>query len=279
MSTKVGGLSRRLLAQKAGALFVICLCAANTAAAQQGPTAITVQNTSTSAQAKMLLLTAADYLAKAKGFSVNVDANYDITQPSGQKIEFGERYHVLLSRPDDLRIDFEDRDGSKRQILFDGSTMTMFEPGQAFYGSLTKPGTVDQIIAYIVNELQTPIPMSLLLLTSAPRQLQKRVTEVALVDNERLGGTLVYHLAARTADVDFQVWIAQGNQPTPRRIVITYKKSPGQPQFSALLSGWRLNPPVNALDFAFTPPAGARPVGFMVPVNGPAAVSGEGAHK
>jgi hypothetical protein len=279
MSTKVGGFSFRLLAPKAGTLFVVCLCAANTATAQQGPKAITAQNSSTSVQAKMLLLNTADYLAKAKGFSVNVDANYDITQHSGQKIEFGESYHVLLSRPNDLRIDFVDRDGSKRQILFNGSTMTMFEPGQAFYGNLTKPGTVDQIISYIVNELQTPIPMSLLLLTSAPQQLQTRVTEIALVDDERLGGTLVYHLAARTADIDFQVWIAQGNEPTPRRIVITYKKSRGQPQFSALLSDWRLNPPVNASDFVFTPPAGARPVGFMVPVNGPAAVSGEGTNK
>ena len=279
MSTKVGGLSFRILAPKAGVLFVVCLFAANTATAQQGPKENTAQNSSTSVQAKMLLINTADYLAKAKGFSVNVEANYDIIQNSGQKIEFGESYHVLLSRPDDLRIDFEDRDGSKRQILFNGSTMTMFEPGQAFYGNLTKPGSVDQIISYIIKELQTPIPMSLLLLTSAPQELQKRVTDIALVDDERLGGIPVYHLAARTADVDFQVWITQGNEPTPRRIVITYKKSPGQPQFSALLSDWKFDPVVNSSDFVFTPPAGARPVGFMVPANGPAATSGEGGDK
>jgi hypothetical protein len=232
-----------------------------------------------SAPPKTLLLNMADYLAKANVFSVNVDANYDITQESGQKIEFGEEYHVLLSRPNDLRIDFEDRDGDKRQVLFDGSTMTMFTPGQAFYGSLTKPGSVDQIISYIVNELQTPIPMSLLLVTSAPQELQKRVTEVALVGDETIGGTPVYHLAARTVDVDFQVWITQGNEPVPRRVVITYKKSRGEPQFSATLSNWNFSPAVTPSTFAFTPPAGARPIGFMVPMNSPAEASGEGSHK
>jgi hypothetical protein len=51
------------------------------------------------------------------------------------------------------------------------------------------------------------------------------------------------HLAVRTAGgVDFQVWIAQGDEPLPRRIVITYKDENGQPQFWADFSNWNLAP-------------------------------------
>ncbi len=230
-------------------------------------------------QPEVLLIDMADHLAKAKAFSFSVDANYDVTQPSGQKIEFGETYHVLLSRPDALRIDFEDRDSSERRILFNGSTMTMFTPGQEFYGSLKKPGSVDQIINYIVKDLETPIPMSVLLVTSAPQELRNRVTEVTLVGDETLDGTPVYHLAARASDIDFQVWIAHGGAPVPRRVVITYKQAPGEPQFSAMLNDWNFNPDIKPSNFIFNAPPGAKPIGFIVPVNSATAASDEGDNK
>ncbi|MBV8173453.1 MAG: DUF2092 domain-containing protein, partial [Verrucomicrobia bacterium] len=63
--------------------------------------------------------------------------------------------------------------------------------------------------------------------------------------------------------VDFQVWVAQGNQPLPRRIVITYKDEPGQPQFWAHLSNWNLAPVISDALFAFTPPNGADRVQFL----------------
>src|SRR5260370_37007430 len=65
------------------------------------------------------------------------------------------------------------------------------------------------------------------------------------------------HLAVRTAGGgDFQAWVAQGSEPLPRRIVITYKDEKGQPQFWADLSNWNLAPDVSDALFAFTPPDG-----------------------
>ena len=88
------------------------------------------------------------------------------------------------------------------------------------------------------------------------------------------------HLAVRTAGgVDFQVWIAQGSEPLPRRIVITYKDEHGQPQFWADLSNWNLAPDVFDALFAFTPPYGGPPrqhrvfpnVGHNLPQENPTA--------
>jgi hypothetical protein len=237
-------------------------------AAQPPPAAPAVEAPAQQVDANAILMRMADYLAKAKSFSVTVDAGYDVVQASGQKIEFGEVRHVLLSRPDNLRVDVERRDGSAQQIRFDGQTVTMVTPGEPFYASLEKPGSVDEVLYYIVEGLKTPIPLALLLVTTVPQELEKRVTEIALVDDETLGGRDVEHLAARTEEVDFQIWIAKGDESVPLRVVITYKNAPGQPQFWADLTNWNFSPQVDKSAFTFVPPADARSVAVMVPVGG-----------
>ena len=59
-----------------------------------------------------------------------------------------------------------------------------------------------------------------------------------------------------------QLWIAQGDQPLPRRLVLTYKKAEGQPQFWAQFSDWNLSPEVPDSLFVFTPPEGAAKIAF-----------------
>ena len=214
--------------------------------------------------AKMLLMRMADFLGKAKAFSVNIDAVYDVLQASGQKIEFGEVRHVLIDRPDRMRVQAEMSNGAKLTMYFDGKTFTMFSPEENVFSTLEKPGSVDDVMKFIVLDLQTPIPLSMLLLASIKEELEKRITGVDFVEQTTVAGKPVDHLAARTADIDFQVWVAQGEQPLPLRVVITYKHAPGQPQFSADLSDWNLAPKIDQSAFAFSPPAGAQAIPLMV---------------
>ena len=71
-----------------------------------------------------------------------------------------------------------------------------------------------------------------------------------------------HHLAARTATVDFQVWVADGDKPLPLRIVLTYKQAPGQPQYWAQFSDWNLAPAITDSTFSLQPPDGAQKVAF-----------------
>jgi hypothetical protein len=48
----------------------------------------------------------------------------------------------------------------------------------------------------------------------------------------------------------------------PLRVVITYRKSPGQPQFWANFSDWNLAPAVSDATFVAQVPAGAQKVAF-----------------
>jgi hypothetical protein len=244
--------------------------------AQQSPSSPPVQGESGSGQAKALLMQMADYLARAQAFSVTVNASYDVVQDSGQKIEFGEIRHILLRRPDDLRIDLEQRDGAKELVFFDGQKLTLFSPGENIYASLKRPGSVDDTIDYFVYALQTRIPLSVLLATSLPRVLAQGVTAISAVGDEMLAGRDVEHLAARAKNVDFQVWIATGAEPVPLRVLITYKFATGQPQFSASLSDWNFHPKIDPSEFVFVPPAGAESVAFMVPASNNPVRAGSG---
>jgi hypothetical protein len=78
-----------------------------------------------------------------------------------------------------------------------------------------------------------------------------------------VGGTVCEHYAYRTADVDYQLWIEEGQPdgPLPRRLVITSKKEPTQPEYTAVLA-WDVSPTVYGTSFKFTPPEGTTKIAF-----------------
>jgi hypothetical protein len=223
------------------------------------------------AEARATLTRMTGLLGSAQTFSVTIDSNYDAVQDTGQKVEFGAVRRILLSRPNSLRIETEDRDGSHRRLYFDGKALTLFSPGAKIYASVAHPGSVDQVVQYLIDELQTPVPLSMLLLTTLPQHMEQRVSEIGTVAEEKLDGREAVHLAARSDDADLQVWVAKGEQPVPLRVVITYKDAEGEPQFRATLRDWNFNPRVDASAFIFAPPPDALAVAFMVPAPPPPA--------
>ena len=103
-----------------------------------------------------------------------------------------------------------------------------------------------------------------MLLSTLPTELDNLAVSADYVETTTITDVPCDHLAVRTnRGVDFQVWVAQGNEPLPRRVVITYKDATGQPQFWADLSNWNLAPEVSDELFTFTPPEGADRIQFL----------------
>ena len=76
-----------------------------------------------------------------------------------------------------------------------------------------------------------------------------------------IGGVECDHLAFRTAEVDWQIWIAHGDAPYPCRFVVTSNKVAGFPQYTIDVSDWKAGSEVAGADFAFAPPADAKKTG------------------
>ena len=66
-----------------------------------------------------------------------------------------------------------------------------------------------------------------------------------------IGGVECNHLAFRTEEVDWQIWIAVGDRPYPCRLVITSKLVAGFPQYTAQITDWKAGGEVAADDFGF----------------------------
>ena len=105
-------------------------------------------------------------------------------------------------------------------------------------------------------------PLAEMLSSKLDETLPKRVRAAYDVGQESIAGVPCNHLALRVVQTDVQLWIAQGSQPLPHRLVITYKEAAGQPQFWAQFSDWNLSPEVPDSLFAFTPPEGAAKIAF-----------------
>ena len=218
-------------------------------------------------RAMTVLKNMSQYLAKAAPFSVTIRDGYDAVQPSGQKIEYGEVRKVTVNRPDRLRFEVERSDGEKGLVIFNGKDISVYTAKNNVYATVSKPGTLDEAIKYAVDDLKIRVPLAVMLLSTLPSELDKLVTSADYVETTTITDVPCDHVAARTSrGVDFQVWVAQGSEPLPRRVVITYRNETGQPQFWADLSNWNLAPEVSDALFTFTPPDGADRIQFLAAV-------------
>ena len=213
-------------------------------------------------KAMTLVKRMATVLSQAKQFTFTADIAFDAVQDSGQKIEFGETRKIVVRRPDRIRIDVTKRDGSLSGFVFDGKDIAVFNVQDKVYATVAKPGTVDEAIDYFTQSLDMRMPLGELLASDLPQLLQERLHEADYVEQATIGGVLCDHVALRGERAHVQLWIARGDQPLPRRMVITYTRAEGQPQFSAQFSDWNLSPEVSDTLFAFTPPAGAVKIAF-----------------
>jgi hypothetical protein len=256
--------NRRSLALRAIFLATLALAIAAPAHAQQAAPAKKKGAAPTESQvmAREILMRMAGYLGGAEKYSVSLRAGYDAVQKSGQKIEFNESRKITLSRPDKLRVEGERSDGAKTLVVFNGKEITLVDGASNVYATAPQPGNIDQSVMHFVGDLGMRLPLAVMLLTRMPAEFEARVKTVDYVEKATVFGKPTHHLAARTDTADFQVWVSDGDQPVPLRVVITYKKAAGQPQFWAQFSDWNLAPAVSDATFTAQIPAGAQKVAF-----------------
>ena len=90
------------------------------------------------------------------------------------------------------------------------------------------------------------------------KELMPEVNDAKDLGSGVIRGVECDHLAFRTKDVDWQIWIAQGARPYPCRYVITSKKVTGQPQYTLDIWGWKAGAEVTADSFKLAVPADAK---------------------
>ena len=183
------------------------------------------------ANAKNLLKAMSDYMAAQKTISFDYDSNLEIVSTQQQKIALVSSGSVTLSRPDKLHAT---RTGgfANIEMVFDGKTLTALGKNQNLYAQIDAPGTLDQLVDLLRDKYHRPVPAADLLMADPYKELMSQVNNVKDLGSGVIHGVECDHLAFRTKDVDWQIWIAQGARPYPCRYVITSKKVTGWPQYT-----------------------------------------------
>jgi hypothetical protein len=209
------------------------------------------------AQARALLAAMTDYLGSQQTLSFDLDSSVEVVTTDGAKIAIASSGSLAMERPDKIRLR---RHGgfATVEMTFDGKVLSVVNADAKVYGQSEVAGTVDDLIDTLRKDYGLPLPAADLLASDAGAVLLADVTEVRDLGSGVIRGEECDHLAFRSAEVDWQIWIAQGEVPHPCRFVITSREIEGLPQYTLEFSAWG----AGALEpaFAFEAPAGAQKV-------------------
>ena len=213
-------------------------------------------------EAKRILKASTDFLASQQRFSTNTRNTLEVVLKSGQKIEFNSTGRQSVQRPNRLRAE-RTGDIVNQVFVYDGKSLTVSNPEAKVYDQVAAPGSLEDMLDFARTRLDIVAPGSDLIYKNAYDILMDGVTEGTVLGKAVIEGVRCDHLAFRAPQVDWQIWIQEGPQPLPRKMVITTLDLPKAPQFSVTVTQWNLKPTFDAQTFTFTPQAGVKRVDLL----------------
>jgi hypothetical protein len=188
-------------------------------------------------QVDKLLREMGEYLKNAQQYSFQAEITFDDVLPSGQKIQFGATEDLAVRRPNGAYIEYRGDLGFKR-FWYNGESVTLYDPDDNVYASEKVPAKIDEAMDRLMKEFGFSPPLVDLLYPDPYKLLIGKAQFGIYVGMSMVDGQRSHHLAFVDKYIDWQIWIEDGKQVVPRKILITYKTIPGAPQFTAVLSDW-----------------------------------------
>jgi hypothetical protein len=201
-------------------------------------------------------------LSSARTITYHAEINFDSVLPSGVKLQYAAAMEAAIKRPDHLAINYKSDLGAK-VVWYDGKTLTIFDPAHRAYASTPAPDSIDAMFRQVADEKNLSIPLEGLDFNDECGRAYRDIQRAKYIGVNDVGGVDCDHLGFIQAEADWQLWVNHTGKPLPRKIVITYKRLPSQPQWSAIFSNWRFNQDLSASLFQPKLPKGVIRASFM----------------
>jgi hypothetical protein len=226
------------------------------------PTTGLAQLSDVDSEAIDLLRRTTDYLAGFKQFRVETDTTLECVLESGQKLQFDHRASTTVERPNKMRAE---RVGDLiRQIFYyDGKSLTMSLPDDGYYATAAAPPTLEATLDFARETLDIIAPAGDLVYKNAFERLTEDLTTAFVVGKSVVRGVRCDHIAFRNPEVDWQIWIQEGDKPLPRKFIVTSKRMVQSPQFVVELLKWEEKPKVTEATFNFSPSKNQTQIDFL----------------
>jgi hypothetical protein len=195
------------------------------------------------------------FLQTLKRFWVSTELTGERVLADGQKLQHTATADMDVERPNKLRALMHSA-RSKRELIYDGKTVTLYTPAQRYYSTVEFVDTIGGLINRLEERFGVELPLSDLFLWGTPAAPLDKIESAMNAGQDFVGNDLCDHYAFRQGKIDWQVWITTGSKPLPRKIVITNRADEARPQSVSMIN-WNLKPTFKDSVFKFTPPKGA----------------------
>jgi hypothetical protein len=240
------------------ALAAVLAVAPAPALSQTNPTPPAAAPPAVAPEALAALQRMGAYLTTLQRFEVVSEASLDLVTEADEKIDLDGVTTYQVRRPDAFVIDVR-TDRKERRFIYDGSNFTIHAPERGYYATVSAPPTIREVLAVADDRYGIVLPLQDLFSWGDPDAPPHDIQAASYIGVVTIDGVQTDQYAFREGDTDWQIWIQQGDQPLPRKLVIIDRSNPVLPEFTARLR-WDVSPSFDARTFAFVPGAGDRAI-------------------
>jgi hypothetical protein len=213
---------------------------------------------------------------RAEQFSFQAKTIRVYTEAGGEPLHIFHTLKVTIKRPNRMAAEVTGDDGSDK-LVFDGKSLVIYAAQSKKYASMSVPEgtTIDGMLKEAVGRYGIDFPLADFLSEAPNKAFLSGVTSGRIVNTVMIDGAPYDHLFFfQPPGIELELWLPKTEPALPRRLIVTYRSLPGQPNFIAEFSDWDLNAHPSDAEFTLQPPADATQVALKpLPETTPAAAS------
>lgn len=200
------------------------------------------------------------YLQTLQRFEVNAERTTEAVLADGQKLQSTSVAQTWVHRPNKLRLTTW-RGSNEKDLVYDGKTVTIYTSARKYYASTETADTIGAMVEQLGEKYGIEFPLTDLFRWGTAAAPVAKLESAMNAGQELVGEHVCNHYAFRQEQIDWQLWIRDGAEPLPCKIVITDRSDEARPQSTSVLT-WNLKPDFDDAAFTFAPPEGAMRIGI-----------------
>jgi hypothetical protein len=196
-----------------------------------------------------------DFMQEHQEVAFEARVTWESVQASGQKLHFDMLQRVAIRKPDQIFWVTLRDDASVDSAWYNNNSFSMIRQPANIWAQTRIPGDMADMVEELVNGYQIDVPFPDIL-SGNPQELWlgDDISSVWYVGEAWVGGYWTDHVAIREPGADIQIWIRQGDEPFPARVVVIFVEDEGMPVNIASFTKWSTTLPADPMLFQFTPP-------------------------
>ena len=179
---------------------------------------------------------------------------------SGDYLHIAHTINIMARRPDRMLVTATGDDGLTKMV-YDSKQVSVLDANQNKYAQVAITGDLDHVIDEVSDRMGIDFPLADFLRSDPAKSFLTGVTSGKEVGTVNIDGAPCRHLFfTQSGSIELELWLEKNDRAVPRRLVVTYRAMPGQPNFVAEFTDWNFQSRPSDAEFAFQPPTGATKV-------------------